>query len=155
MNDGSSKFDYRALAQFRYQIRRFLHFSEEAARAAGIEPQQHQMLLTIKGLPEQERPAVRALAQRMQLQHHSTVELLDRMESAGLVRRQRGAEDRREVLVSLTSRGEKLLTELTAHHQEELRSSGPALAQALSRLISRPSKSAVVSARRKKLEGKL
>lgn len=138
MNDGVTKFDYQALAEFRYQIRRFLRFSEEAARLAGVEPQQHQLLLAIKGLPESARPTVRMLAERMQLQHHSTVELVDRMERTGLVERHRSDEDRREVLVSATAKGERLLRELTMHHRDELRNSGPALAQSLRRIISQP-----------------
>jgi DNA-binding MarR family transcriptional regulator len=145
MASGSDKFDYSALAEFRYQIRRFLHFSEEAARAAGIEPQQHQLLLAIKGLPEDERPTVRAVAERMQLQHHSAVELIDRMERAGLVERRRSGEDRREVLVIGTAKGEKLLRELTMHHQDELRNSGPALAKSLRQIMSRPSGRGAIS----------
>jgi len=141
MRDGSRGFDYRSLAEFRYQIRRFLRFSEDAARAAGIEPQQHQLLLALKGLPEGERPSVRTLAERLQLHHHSTVELVDRMAEAGLVERHRSEQDRREVLVSATSKGERLLRELTVHHQEELRDSGRALAQALQKLIAQPARS--------------
>lgn len=155
MVDAAEKFDYMSLAEFRYQIRRFLHFSEEAARNAGIEPQQHQILLAMKGLPEDAKASVRTLAERMQLQHHSTVELLDRMEHAGLVKRQRGEQDRREVLVTATPKGERILRELSLHHQDELRNSGPELAAALSRLISRPVKSVEAPARRRKIEGKL
>lgn len=138
MNDVVAKFDYQALAEFRYQIRRFLRFSEDAARRAGVEPQQHQLLLAIKGLPADTRPTVRVLAERMQLQHHSTVELVDRMEKAGLVERHRSEEDRREVLVSATGKGERILRDLTMHHREEMRNSGPALALSLRRVISQP-----------------
>jgi DNA-binding MarR family transcriptional regulator len=129
--------DYRALAEFRYQIRRFLHFSETASRAAGLEPKQHQLLLTIKGLPPDVRPTVRTLAERMQLQHHSAVELIDRLERSGLAARHRGDEDRREVLVQLLPKGERLLRALSLHHQNELQNSGPNLAQTLQRLIAR------------------
>ena len=130
--------DYRALAEFRYQIRRFLHFSETAARAAGLEPKQHQLLLTIKGLPPELRPTVRTLAERMQLRHHSAVELIDRLERAGLAARHRGDGDRREVLVQLLPKGERLLRALSLHHQNELQNRGPNLAQTLQRLIARP-----------------
>jgi DNA-binding MarR family transcriptional regulator len=130
--------DYRSLAEFRHQIRRFLHFSEMAARDAGLEPKQHQLLLVIKGLPPDLRPTVRTLADRMQLKHHSAVELIDRMERSGLVRRHRAEEDRREVLVALLPKGERLLRTLSLHHQNELQNSGPQLAQTLQRLISRP-----------------
>jgi DNA-binding MarR family transcriptional regulator len=131
------RIDYQALAELRYQIRRFLHFSEQAARAAGIEPQQHQLLLAVKGLPEAQRPTIRTLADRMQLQHHSAVELIDRLEKGGLVSRSRSEVDRREVLIQLTAKGERLLRELSLHHQAELRDSGPALSQMLRRLIAR------------------
>jgi DNA-binding MarR family transcriptional regulator len=89
--------DYRALHDFRYAIRRFLRFSEEAARASGIEPQQHQLLLAIRaGYAD----SVAMLAERMQLQHHSTVELIDRVEARGLARRIRSDQDHRRVLIS-------------------------------------------------------
>src|SRR5690348_11383007 len=94
--------DFQALAEFRYQLRRFVRFSEAAAREAGIEPQQHQLLLAVKGIPDGEVPRIAYLADRLQIQHHSAVELLDRMERKGLVARIRGENDRREVLVQLT-----------------------------------------------------
>lgn len=134
----SEHLDYYALSEFRYQIRRFLHFSEMAARSAGIEPKQHQLLLAIKGLPPDLRPTVRNLAERLQLKHHSAVELIDRLERSGCVARQRAERDRREVLVQLLPKGERLLRALSLHHQNELRNSGPRLAQTLRRLISRP-----------------
>src|SRR5437588_7061226 len=89
--------DYRALAEFRYQIRRFLRFSEEAAYAAGLEPQQHQLLLAIKGLPEGRKATIGELAERLQLRHHSTVELIDRLVKRELVERHRDEEDQRRV----------------------------------------------------------
>ena len=122
---------YRQLAEFRYRIRQFLHFSEEAARAHGIEPQQHQLLLALKGLPPEIRPTVTALSQRLCLRHHSTVELVDRLVSQGAVRRRHSERDRREVLVELTLHGEDLLHRLSVQHWEELRDSGPALSEAL------------------------
>jgi DNA-binding MarR family transcriptional regulator len=122
---------FRRLAEFRYRIRQFLHFSEEAARSKGIEPQQHQLLLTIKGLPRGIRPTVTALSQRLCLRHHSTVELIDRLVDQGAVRRRHGDQDHREVLIELTSRGEALLHRLSVVHWEELRISGPALAESL------------------------
>jgi DNA-binding MarR family transcriptional regulator len=127
--------DYEALAQLRYQIRRFLHFSEQAAREAGLEPRQHQLLLTLKGLPAGTRPRIGELAERMQIQHHSTVELVNRLAGSGCVRRHRGGEDRREVLLSLTPKGEKILRELSLHHKAELRLQGPALVAALKRAM--------------------
>src|SRR5579863_5643742 len=97
---------YRQLAEFRYRIRQFLHKSEEAARSKGIEPQQHQLLLAIKGLPEGTRPTVSALSWRLCLRHHSTVELVNRLVERGAVMRRHSEQDRREVLVELTPYGE-------------------------------------------------
>jgi len=127
--------DYRALAEFRYQIRKFLHFSEQAARLAQLEPRQHQLLLALKGLPQGARPCIGELAQRLQLQHHSTVELANRLSVRGYVRRHRDTEDRREVLLSLTARGEETLRKLSLHHKAELQTAGPALMAALARVL--------------------
>lgn len=126
--------DYRALAQFRYQIREFLNFSEQAVRAAGIEKQQYQFMLAIKGMPGKMRPRIRELAQQMQIQHHSAVELINRLEANGYVRRDRAQDDRREVLLTLTPKGERTLAELAQHHHEQLRSAGPRLIGALQKL---------------------
>lgn len=130
--------DYQALAEFRYQMRRFLHFSEEAARLAGIEPQQHQLMLAIKGKPNGEEARVAYLAERLQVQHHSAVELVDRLEKKGLVTRTRADQDRREVHVHLTPSGERVLGELTLHMRSELRSAAPALVATLRKLTTRP-----------------
>jgi DNA-binding MarR family transcriptional regulator len=127
--------DYQSLAELRYQIRRFLHFSEQAAREAGLEPQQHQLMLTLKGLPVRTRPRIGELAERLQIQHHSTVELVNRLAAGGYVRRHRGGADRREVLLSLTPKGEKILRELSLHHKAELSTRGPALVGALKRAM--------------------
>jgi DNA-binding MarR family transcriptional regulator len=127
--------EYQALAEFRFQIRRFTHFSEQAARAAGLEPQQHQLLLALKGFPHAESATIGDLAERLQLQHHSAVELVGRSVSQGLVERSRGTTDRRQVFVALTPHGETLLRDLTLHHRRELRSAGPALVRALNALI--------------------
>jgi DNA-binding MarR family transcriptional regulator len=127
--------DYQALAEFRYQIRKFLHFSEQAVQDAGLERGQYQLMLAIKGIPEGVRPRIRELANRMQIQHHSTVELVNRLERGGYVRRERALEDRREVLLALTPKGERVLGELALHHHEELRSAGPSLVAALRRVM--------------------
>jgi len=131
INDG----DYRALAEFRYQIRRFIRFSERAARAAGLEPQQHQLLLAVKGLPDGSRATIGEVAERLQIQHHSTVELVDRLEKNGYVLRKRAGDDRREVLLQLTTKGDKVLRELSVSHQDELRTAGPALVAALKKMM--------------------
>src|SRR5690348_3642326 len=104
---------YCQLAEFRRCIRKFLHFSEETARAKGIDPHQHQLLLAIKGLPRGTRPTITALSRQLYLRHHSTVELIDRLEERGAVKRRHCTEDRREVLIELTRRGEDLLRQLS------------------------------------------
>jgi DNA-binding MarR family transcriptional regulator len=129
--------DYAALAEFRYQIRRFTHFSEQAARRAGVEPQHHQLMLAIRGAGSENGSRIADLAERLQIQHHSAVELVSRLEEKDLIQRHRGAQDRREVYVSLTPRGERVLRELTFHHREELRSAAPALISALRRVNGR------------------
>jgi DNA-binding MarR family transcriptional regulator len=132
--------DYQRLAEVRYQIRRFLRFSEEAARAAGIEPHQHQLLLAVKGMPEGRTATIGDAAERLQIQHHSAVELVDRLCDRGLVRRERAESDRRQVLLYLTEGGDAILRDLSRHHLDELQSAGPALMEALQALVgdSRP-----------------
>lgn len=129
--------DYQLLAELRHQIRLFLRFSEQAVRAAGLNPHQHQLLLALKGMPQAVRPTIRELAERLQLQHHSTVELVNRLARGGYVRRRRRDEDRREVLISLTAKGERVLSELSLHHVTELRKAGPALVDALQAVMGR------------------
>jgi len=127
--------DYQALAEFRYQIRRFLHFSEDVVKHAGLERGQYQLMLAIKGMPAGVRPRIRELANRMQIRHHSAVELVNRLEAGGFVHRTRAREDRREVLLALTTKGERVLAELALHHHAELRSAGPELVTALRRIM--------------------
>jgi DNA-binding MarR family transcriptional regulator len=128
--------DYRRLAEFRYQIRKFLHFSEQAACAEGLEPQQHQMLLAIKALGEGGGPTVGRLSEHLFVRHQSAVGLIDRLEDRALVRRTRANEgDRRQVLVSITRQGESILKRLTEVHRKELLSSDPGLVQSLKRLL--------------------
>jgi len=129
--------DYESLAELRYQIRRFLHFSEQASRMAGLEPHQHQLMLALKGLPVKIRPRIGELAERLQIRHHSAVELVNRLSAGGYVRRHREGKDGREVLLSLTPKGEKVLKELSLHHRAELRLHGPTLITALKRVIHR------------------
>ena len=127
--------DYESLAELRYQIRRFLHFSEQVSRMAGLKPHQHQLMLALKGLPGRVRPRIGELAERLQIRHHSTVELVNRLSTGGYVRRNRMGEDRREVWLSLTPKGEKVLRKLSLQHRAELRLHGPALIAALRRAI--------------------
>jgi len=132
--------DYRALAEFRYHIRRFICVSEQNARRAGVHPQQHRLVLAVKGLPPGQAPSIRNLANRLQIEHHSTVELVDRAARCGLVRRRRDRNDGRVMLVSATPRGERLLAELSRRNREELNTAAPALVKAL-RALSRARRS--------------
>lgn len=134
--------NFKAMAELRYQIRRFLRFSENAARQAGIEPQQHQLLLAVRGLPDELRPTIGVLAERMQLQHHSTVELIDRLVERGFLFRLRSTDDKRQVLVKLTHDGEEFLKRLSLHHLQELQSAGPAFVKALQSLIDKSTSTA-------------
>lgn len=125
--------DYRALAEFRLAVRRFLHFSEAAAHAEDLEPQQHQMLLAIHALTEAGSvgPNVGQLAEHLLLRHHSAVGLLDRLEQRGLVERARADADRRQVQIHLTKLGAEKLRRLSNVHRAELLTSGPQLVVAL------------------------
>lgn len=127
--------DYRALAELRYQIRRFLHFSEQSAHSVGLEARQHQLMLAIKGLPADARPIIGTVAERMQIQHHSAVELVNRLARGGYVLKKRSEGDHREVLLSLTVKGEKVLRDLSLQHHAELSTRGPELVRALKRTI--------------------
>jgi DNA-binding MarR family transcriptional regulator len=127
--------EFQALAEFRYQIRRFLRFSEDQAHASGIEPQQHQLLLAVKGLPNGLKPTIGELASRMLIRHHSAVELVNRLSERGAVERVPAEKDHREVFVRLTKKGEALLHSLSVAHHEELRDQGPELMKALSKVL--------------------
>jgi len=141
--------EYHALSQLRYLIRKFLQEGDETAREAGLEPQQYLLLLAIRGLEPGQEASIRALAERLSLRHHSTVELVDRLESHGLVKRTRGREDRRQVLVSLQPRGEKLLEKVVGQRIVELRSHGHALVEAIGKLLeSRPRRKQAARQRR-------
>jgi DNA-binding MarR family transcriptional regulator len=129
--------EYRALAEFRYQIRRFLRFSEGQARAYGLEPQQHQLLLAVRGLPKGKRSTIGELASRLRLKHHTTVELVNRLEALGAVTRIKNQADRRKVIVQLTPVGSVLLRKLSLAHQHELETAGPELARALRAIVRR------------------
>jgi len=130
--------EYRALAELRYLIRHFVSEGDAVARAARLEPQQYLLLLAIRGLPEGEEGTIRTLAERLALKHHSAVELIDRLELHGYVRRMRGRDDRRRVLVSLLPRGERILEQVVRHRIGELRSHGHALVRAIDQLLEKP-----------------
>ena len=127
--------EFQALAELRYKIRSFLKEGDSAARLAGLEPQQYLMLLAVRGLSPELPPKIQTFAERLSLKHHSAVELVDRLEQRGLVRRTRSKEDRRQVLVSLLPRGEKLLERVVRQRIGELRASGRELVKAIDALL--------------------
>lgn len=126
--------DYRLLAEFRHHLRTFTAFSEAAARAAGLAPQQHQALLAIKGFPAGAAPTIGELAERLVIRHHSAVELVDRLVEARLVVRYFDTDDRRRVVLVLTKRAEEMLAELSVAHRDELRRMAPMLRDLLAEL---------------------
>lgn len=123
------------MAELRHRIRLFLKEGDATARTAGLEPQQYMMLLAIRGLPADEEASIRTLADRLALKHHSAVELLDRLEKHGYVRRSRSREDRRQVFISLLPRGQHALAEVVRQRISELRSTGAALVTAIEALL--------------------
>jgi DNA-binding MarR family transcriptional regulator len=114
------KADFEALSEFRYQLRRFLRFSEDAARSEGLLPQQYQLLLHVKGFPGRDWATIGELAERLQVQQHGVVALVSRCEAAGLIVRAADEADRRKVQVRLSADGEKRLRRLAERHRTEL-----------------------------------
>ncbi len=135
MTGDISTAEYRALAQLRYLIRHFVSEGDLVARAVGLEPQQYLLLLSVRGLPDGEEATIRTLAERLALKHHSVVELIDRLEAHSYVRRTRGREDRRHVLVSLLPRGERMLEQVARHRISELRATGHELVRTIDQLL--------------------
>ena len=134
---------YVALSEFRYQLRRFLRYMEERARAKGHHPQQYQLLLAIKGLPESQTPTISKLAERMQMNHNSMVELVGRCEKRGLLRRTRSNNDRRLVTLSVTAKGNLVLRQQAHASRQELLNIGPLLVDSLQNLLEHRSVKAV------------
>jgi DNA-binding MarR family transcriptional regulator len=128
----------RALAEFRFTLRKFLHFSEEAAIKIGLAPQQHQLMLQIAGSPKGTVTAVGYLAERLSLRHNSVVELSKRCEDAGLIARRHDPNNRRQVILELTSAGDRMLRNLSADHSSELNELGPQLIESLTALTNMP-----------------
>jgi DNA-binding MarR family transcriptional regulator len=137
--------EYRQIEEFRYQLRRFLNFSETAARAAEIEPQQHQALLVIKASDTDNRPTIGHIARRLLLKHHSAVGLVDRLQALRLVTRTVNPDDARQVFVRLTKKGERILQNLSRAHRTELEQTAPALIAVL-RSITRQKRERVPAA---------
>lgn len=126
---------YQALAEFRYRIRLFLNATDEAVRAAGLEPEQYQLLLAVRGIPRNRTATIGVLAERLQVRHNTAVERIDRLEKMQLLRRVHNPEDRREVIVGVTPRGERVFERLAQLRLRELRRSGPALVRVLSDVV--------------------
>src|SRR6516164_5318725 len=124
--------DFQNLLAFRTSLRRFLHWSQTQARAVGLTPAQHQLLVAIKGHPGSQDPTISDLAEYLLLRHHSVVELVDRAANAGVVVRSRDAEDGRLTRVMLTPDGEARLNRLGPAHLDELRNLAPVLDQLVS-----------------------
>jgi DNA-binding MarR family transcriptional regulator len=127
--------EYQALAEFRYLLASFLRRRRHSAIQAGLEPQQYELLLTIRGLPKDEKPSIKQIAEHLKLQHHSAVELTTRLVRRGLVRRQRSNVDRRLVLLSLTRKGQQAVGRVVKYSLEQLQDEGPELLKALGRLV--------------------
>jgi DNA-binding MarR family transcriptional regulator len=126
--------DLETLAAFRYALRQFLSFSDEAARAVGLTPRQHQALLSIRGFPGRDTVTISELADRLQIRHHSAVGLVNRLVALKLVRRRAGRADRRQVYVGLTAAGSRVLGKLSAAHRAELQRLGPELVRLITAL---------------------
>jgi DNA-binding MarR family transcriptional regulator len=141
--------EYQALAELRYRIRHFLSEGDTVARAVGLEPQQYLLLLAIRGLPEGQEATIRTLAERLALKHHSAVELIDRLATNGYVRRTRGRDDRRRVLVSLLPRGERILEQVARHRIGELRATGHDLVRTIDQLLAKTRKAQQTSPHKK------
>ena len=124
----------RTLAEFRYELRRFLHFSESAALELGLQPKQHQLLLQVAGAPEGAAVTIAYAAERLGLKHNSAVELVNRSEREGLLVRLADAGDKRRVVLKATRKGKMVLAQLSGNHARELNELAPRLAQALERI---------------------
>ena len=131
----SAQSDYQHLAEFRFQIRRFLHFSASVARNTTVEPQQHQLMLAVKGAPAETVTSIQYIARRLFIQHNSAVELVNRSVKKGLVERRQDPTDLRRVAVRLTPKGEKILRSLSEHHRAELIHAGTELLNSLRPLL--------------------
>ena len=116
------KTDFETLAAFRYELRRFLRFSEETTHRNGVTPLQYALMLQIRGFPDREWATVAELAERLQAKHHGVVSLVSRCEAAGWVRRAPSRDDRRRVEVHLTPQGRACLGQLARLHLQELHS---------------------------------
>jgi len=137
----------RTLAEFRFEMRRFLHFSESAALQAGLQPQQHQLLLQVAGAPDATTVTIAYAAERLGLKHNSTVELVDRSEREGLLTRTADPDDKRRAILMVTRKGNQILDRLSGDHARELNVLAPRLVQALENIRTHERFAASVEAR--------
>jgi DNA-binding MarR family transcriptional regulator len=135
LNNRVTAEQYASLAEFRYQLRRFLHFSQDAAERAALHPQQHQLLLVLAGQPEDAIVSVALVAERLLLRHNSAVELVNRCVEQGLVTRREDGADRRRSLLGLTNQGKQVLQSLSVAHLQEFEELGPRLIEVLSGIV--------------------
>lgn len=137
----------QTLAEFRYELRRFLHFSERVALEAGLQPQQHQLLLQIAGARDGEAVTIAYAAERLGLKHNSTVELVDRSEREGLLTRTADPGDKRRAILEMSTKGHRLLDRLATDHANELKERAPRLIEALEHVRSHATMDAATEAR--------
>jgi len=148
VDDAPTRTEFQRLAEFRFQLRRFLHFSNVAAEQAGLRPQQYQLLQCVSGMPDELDPTIAHVAARMLLKHNSAVELVDRTIEQGLLRRVQDPTDQRRILLRVTPQGERVLAALASYHLEELNQAGPELIRALRRILTMKTNSSPRNARR-------
>ena len=137
-NGAFSRAEYEQLAEFRYHLARFLRRRKDAARAEGLQPQQYELLLSVAGLPPGAPPTIKEIARQLCLEHHTVVELADRLEKRGLLKRQSSGEDRRIVLLHLTREGHATLNKIVRFSFSQLREEAPELIRSLRRLTTKP-----------------
>ena len=130
-----SQSEYEKLAEFRYQLARFLRRRKDAARAQGLHAQQYELLLALAGMPEQKQPTIKEVAAQLQLEHHTVVELADRLQERGLITRESSSKDGRAVLLELTRAGQKALDRIVRYSFTQLREEAPALIRSLRRIL--------------------
>ena len=130
-----SQSEYEKLAEFRYQLARFLRRRKEAARAEGLQPQQYELLLALAGMPEQKPPTIKEVAAQLRLEHHTVVELADRLQEQGFITRASSSKDGRAVLLELTRAGHKVLDRIVRYSFAQLREEAPALIRSLGRIL--------------------
>lgn len=136
--DVFSQAEYESLAEFRYQLARFLRRRKDGARAEGLQPQQYELLLALAGLAEPKEPTIKEVAAQLRLEHHTVVELADRLEKRKLLVRRPSPSDKRVVLLQLTGAGRAALGRIVKYSFSQLRDEAPALIQSLRRILQKP-----------------